>query len=234
MIDECLYNEISRVYGSFTDRIVDAIYKPMSRLYLRVNTMYISRGELVDSIRARGLVIYPDKWVSDAVYFPIKGPNKIDENAPRIIVDRFAAESIMLGANIYAPGVIHMDDFRKGDKLVVYSPTGVPVANAEALVSSREARRMRRGVIAVNTSPMYRAPPIRDLPEYEQGLVYPQSLPSMITGHVIQPFPGGLFVDMNAAPGGKTSHVVQLTRGRMRVVAFERKTRKIGQIYKTL
>lgn len=234
MIDECLYKEISRVYGSFADRIVDAIYKPMSRLYLRVNTMYISRGELVDSIRARGLDIYPDKWVPDAVYFPVKGPNKIDENVSRIIVDRFAAESIMLGANVYAPGVIHMDDFGKGDKLVVYSPTGIPVANAEAVVSSREARRMRRGIIALNINPMYAAPAIRDLPEYEQGLVYPQSLPSIITGHVIEPFPEGLFIDMNAAPGGKTSHVVQLSRGGMRVVAFERNTRKIGQVHETL
>ncbi len=234
MIDECIYRDLMRVYGSLTYRIVESIFKPSMRLYLRVNTMYISRGELIDRLRSRGIEVYSDPYVVDAVYIPLRGPNRVEDTGRGILVDRFAAESIMLGANLYAPGVIRYDEFSIDDILTVYAPNNMVVANVRAVVSSKELKNMRRGLVAVNINPLYYAPPIRDLEEYSMGLFYPQSLPAILTTHIMDPGPGDLVVDMNAAPGGKTSHIVQYTRGLSRVVAFERNNRKAMRVYETL
>ncbi len=234
MISDCLIDDLRRVYGSLTSSLIDAIHKPTSRLYLRVNTLYISPGELVDRLRSGGLEVYRDQYVPEAIYVPVRGPNRVRDTGVYIYVDRFAAESLMLGANLYAPGIIRMDDFKRGEIATVKAPNGLIIANVEVIVDSSRARRMKHGLVAVNVNPLYRAPPIRDLPEYDQGLFYPQSLPAMITVHALDPKPGELVVDMNAAPGGKTSHIVQYTRGRARLVAFERNNRKALQVYSTL
>ncbi len=234
MIDKCLYKELMRVYGSLTDEIIHSIHTPPKRLYLRVNTMYTTRGELIDKLREKNIEVYPDPYIDEAIYISLKGPNRIDTSGKRVVVNRYAAESIMLGANLYAPGLAYFDEFKVDDLLTIYAPNNKPVANARAVVSSRDAKKMKKGLIAININPLYYAPPIRELDEYREGLFYPQSLPAIITTHLLDPRPGELIIDMNAAPGGKTSHIVQYTKGMGRIVAFERNVSKALKVVETL
>jgi predicted RNA-binding protein (TIGR00451 family) len=234
MIDEGLLRDLMRIYGSLTYRVIEKIFEPPNRLYLRVNTLLITRGELIDRLRSKGIRVFPDPYIEEAIYIVIEGPYKIPLLDKTIIVDRYAAESVMLGANLYRPGILKHDHFRKGEYLTILSPNNKPIAIGEAIVSSEELRNMSSGIVVKTIKSLYRAPPIRDLEEYERGLFYPQSLPSMIVSKILNPEPGELIIDMNAAPGGKTSHIVQITRGMGRVIAFDRNLKKILRVFNTL
>ncbi len=234
-MDEKLYIDLSRVYGSLLDSLIEAVMRPPARLYIRVNTLRIQPGELLDRLRRRGLDARQDPYLREALYFPLK---RIAENLPllpgRIVVDRYAAESIMMGANVYAPGVIDAEGFGRGDTVSVIDPWGRVVAHAEAVVGAHEARRLTRGLVAYTSRPLYKAPAIRDLPEYGEGLFYPQGVPSMAAAHILRPMPGEKVIDMNAAPGGKTSHFIEYSGGLAHVFAFERSWAKAARVMETI
>ena len=67
-----------------------------------------------------------------------------------------------------------------------------------------------------------------------EGFMYPQSLPSIITVKVLDPKPGEVLVDLNCAPGGKPSHIYQLTGGAAEIYGFDRSPKKISTASQTL
>lgn len=227
--------ELSKVYGSLLDEALNRLRRPPRRLYMRVNTMYTSRDMVIDTLRTEGVEAMVDEHVEDAVYVDIAGPFKIECNSEkRIIVDEKTAISLMLGVNLYRPGIIKSDFFEKDEYVLATTPSGIPAACLKTTCSRREALAADRGLIGVNVSSPYRAPRVRETSLYSRGLIYVQSAPSIITTHVLDPKPGELVVDMNASPGGKTSHVIQLTRGKTRVIAIDRNEKKIKELYQTL
>lgn len=62
---------------------------------------------------------------------------------------------------------------------------------------------------------------IRELPLYDQGGVYLQSLSSMIPALVLDAQPGEDIADLCAAPGGKTTQIAALTGGKAYITACE-------------
>lgn len=63
---------------------------------------------------------------------------------------------------------------------------------------------------------------ITQLPLYEQGLIYLQSLSSMLPPLLLGALAGEDILDMAAAPGGKTTEIASLTGGRALITACER------------
>jgi 16S rRNA (cytosine967-C5)-methyltransferase len=59
-------------------------------------------------------------------------------------------------------------------------------------------------------------------PLWAQGRFMPQSRAAMLVSHALAPRPGERILDLCAAPGGKTTHVAALMRGRGEVRAVER------------
>lgn len=62
---------------------------------------------------------------------------------------------------------------------------------------------------------------VRDLPLYEQGGIYLQSLSSMLPAMALNPQPGADVLDMCAAPGGKTTQMAALSGGAAHITACE-------------
>lgn len=233
-IDRNVFASLKRVYGSLTHSLINKILLPPKRLYLRVNTLLTTREELIEKLKQQNIDVKPDPYIEEAIYIELKGPNKIPVHDKKIIVDQFAAESIMLGANLYRPGIVKYDCFDENEYVTVLAPNSKPIAVVKTVVSSDKLKNMRKGIVGKTIVSIYKAPPIRELEEYELGLFYPQSLPAMMVSKILNPQPGELILDMNAAPGGKTSHLVQLSRGRSRIVAFERNVKKALKVYMTL
>jgi len=225
---------LCRALGSLCRSVVDALYTPPKRLYLRVNTFLIKRGELIDRLRERGIRAYPDPFVDEALYIVLEGPFRIEALQKKIVVNRHAAESILMGANTYAPGVVSYDPFRRGDTVTIMAPNMRPVAIGITVIDSGQLKKMKHGLVARTIKSVYSAPPIREMPEYRTGYFYPQSLPAMMVSKLMDPRPGQLIVDMNCSPGGKTSHVVQLTRGSARILGFDRNLGKVERVRETL
>jgi 16S rRNA (cytosine967-C5)-methyltransferase len=190
----------------------------------------------MDGLRERGVETYADEELAEALYFPVKGPFKVDLLDKRIVVDKRAAESVYMGANVYAPGVLSCKDVRKGNEVTVVAEDGTPVANAVAVTNCEEVLKAsaRRGIVAETTRPVYKAPKIRELPEYQEGLIYPQSLAAMYVTHVLDPRPGELVVDACAAPGGKTGHMIEYSKGGAHVIAFDHSQKRLSELMSNL
>ncbi len=232
--DHRVLKAIEQVYGD-SRSFLEAISMPSRRLYIRVNTLRITPEDLLDRLRSRGLEVYRDEELAEALYFPVKGPNKVDSEKPRVVVDKRAAESVYMGANLYAPGVIDCDEsITPGTEVTIVSPRGFVVGEGVAEMSCWDMKRRRKGLAVRVTRSVFEAPRLRELPEYREGLFYPQSLPAMYVTHVLDPKPGEVVVDMCAAPGGKTGHIVELSQGRAYVLAFDHSRSKILELYENM
>ncbi|RLG77171.1 MAG: 16S rRNA methyltransferase, partial [Thermoprotei archaeon] len=186
---------------------------------------------LLDRLRSRGFQVYQDEVFEEALYFVVEGPYTVREYGKEVIADKEAAESVMLGADLYAPGVAKCDDtIEPGDEILIRSPVLLPIARGIARMSCRKALKLRRGLFVEVTEAVFSAPKLRELPEFREGLFYPQSLPAIATTRVLDPQPGETIADMCAAPGGKTGHIVELVRGNARIYAFDHSKRKIAKM----
>ena len=230
--DDRLLAELERVYGRALPAALKAITMPPTRYYVRVNTLKADPGQLLDEMRGEGYEVYRDEELEEALWLPVRGPSRVRDTGCRLVVDKRAAESVMLGANIYAPGVVSVDEecLRPGVEVTVYSENGIAVANAVVGEEAREALSVGRGLVAVNVNPLYRVPSLRDTRWWRSGLIYEQSLPSMYASRILDPKPGSVIVDMCAAPGGKTGHIYELVGGRARVIAVDHSARKIERL----
>lgn len=220
-------SELRAVYGDRLDGVLESLGRPCSRYTLRVNTLKCTAGEVVDRLRSRGLKAGLHEALEEAIYIEVEGPNRLPYAEKAVVADKYAAESVMQGAHLYAPGVKRAQGVRRGDSVLVVDKDGRPVAYGVAEMGEDELRHGRVGVAVRVLVPLYSVPSIRDLEEHRLGLVFEQSLPAMVASRVLDPQPGETIVDMCAAPGGKTGHIVQLLGNRGRVVAVDRSARRL-------
>ncbi len=63
-----------------------------------------------------------------------------------------------------------------------------------------------------------------------RGLFTVQDLSSQIVSHLLAPQEGELIYDLGAAPGGKTTHIAELTGDRCRIIALEKHKSRLNQL----
>lgn len=200
--------------------------KPMTRYYARVNTLKVTPDDLVGRLRASGLGFRRDNRLYEAIYAVTEGPFELE--APRgsyVVVDRFTAESVMMGANVYAPGVLKIKG-EVGGKVAVIDKTGT-VVGVGRLVSNPLKTGARKGLVVDVEASLFRAPKLRELPEYSEGFITDQSLPSMTVARSLEPGPGDVVVDLTASPGGKVTHAYEVARGEALVIGVDRSEKKV-------
>lgn len=65
---------------------------------------------------------------------------------------------------------------------------------------------------------------------FKEGYFYIQDEASMLVSHVLDPKPMEVIFDFCASPGGKSTHLAQLTQNQALILAFDRFTHKIQKI----
>ena len=225
---------LHEVYGDDLERVLQSIKKPSDRFFSRVNTLKISTQELIDSFISKGVDVSRFDLIDEAVFTPIKGPFEFSEVDKKIVVDKYAAESVLQGSHIYAPGIVKCSKLRKGDMVTIVDRQGQVVGVGQMRMSETEILNLRRGLAVEVTSPLYSAVSLRESEEYELGYVYPQSLPAMVTSRVLDPLVGETVVDLNCSPGGKLSHISQLMQNQGRVIGVDRNVKKVDVARRTV
>jgi len=213
--DEFVLDELRKVSGTKFNSLLDSLLVPNSRLYIRVNTLKTSPTR----IRERLPFLHEDEDFSEALYIEIRGPSKLEERESKVIVDKRTAESVMMGANVYRPGV----------KRVIGNSRFVNVVSENGIIIA-EGELVNQGNLAVKiTKSMYSSYPLSDLDELKTGEILLQGKASMYVAYLIDPKPGEKIIDMTAHPGGKLTHIYQL-EPKARILGFDHTKRKVQDL----
>jgi len=229
--DDELFSSLKKVYDDMLYHVLDAITKPGRYVSIRVNTLKTNVYDVLYSLKMSGFKPVQHTLFKEAILLPILGPYKVQDEGKTVIADKRASESVYQGANLYGPGVLDADnDIKVGGEVVVKSPNGIIVGRGIARMTGKEMKLKPKGIAVEVVESVYRAPKIRELKEYTQGLIYEQSIPSITVGREVDPQPGEVIVDMCAAPGGKTTHIIELSKGKAKVIAFDHSETRIERM----
>jgi 16S rRNA (cytosine967-C5)-methyltransferase len=228
LIDGALCRSLETVYNGRIDSVVDALPGMGQRYYFRLNGSRRTNEETIDSIRAKGFEVGVHSSIADAAYFPVEQSTPAIDGTP-VQADRFAAEAVMLGAHLYAPGVKKCKGLRTGMQASVADKSGTIVGSGVARQGETTILRYHRGVAVETLKSRFRIPPLRETSWYNEGLIHPQSLPSMATCHVLDPKPNETIVDLTCSPAGKMSYMCHLSHNEARIIGFDRNERKIDK-----
>ncbi len=223
------FEEISNAYSLSFDKIFCSLVKPPRRYYLRVNLLRASREEVLRLLLDEGWEFRPDERMPEAIYLEVKGPQKIEDTGKYVVADTVAAERVMIGANLYIPGIKRIVGSKKGDYVTVITDEGKMIANGYLEVDKSSLGGRGMGVRVVRS--LYRVPPVRELNAHINGLVSDQSYPSMTIPHALDPREIlGPILDMTASPGGKATHLYEAVGGKETVIAVDHTNRKVERI----
>lgn len=207
---------------------------------MRVNTLKTSVEDYLRRLKESGYLFERDEDIPEALWVKVEGPFRIQSMEKKVVADKRAAENVMMGSDLYIPGVVDPGRVVKGDVVTIVAPNGIPVANGiavrsyrEVLEAKRRKHRGRLGVFVKVTESIYRSVRIGDLPGLSDGLAYGQSVSSMYVARLLNPQPGESIIDLTAAPGGKISHVAQLAGPHSNLVAVDRPS-KAGKLRENL
>uniref|UniRef100_A0A7C4BAY7 tRNA (cytosine(72)-C(5))-methyltransferase n=1 Tax=Thermofilum pendens TaxID=2269 RepID=A0A7C4BAY7_THEPE len=214
----------------YVEELLRKLQEPPTRYFLRVNTLKTSSKRLVEELRSEGYDVHRHPLVPEAVFLKVEGPFTVKEHAGRVIVDYPTAESCYIGAHVYAPGVVKVVGASAGDHVSVHAPDGRVVAEGILVMEPEEIFGKGRGKAVEVTLSVYRVASLRDHRIFREGLIYHQSLPSMVAVRELSPKPGWSVLDMCASPGGKATHAAQLMQDEGEVVAVDRSEKKVEAV----
>ncbi|MGQ9759385.1 MAG: PUA domain-containing protein [Candidatus Methanomethylicaceae archaeon] len=219
--EERLLESLVASYGSRAEGVLDALARPPKEYAIRVNTLKADVERVMKGLIDSGVRCRVSPIVEEAVLVEVQGPFGLERVGKTVVARKGAAESVMLGSKLYAPGILKTEKYRVGDIVCVEDPKGHLVGRGVAMMPPKTDNLKRYGVAVETRESMYRLPPFRESREYREGLIREQSLPAMITSKVLEPRRGEVIVDMCAAPGGKTLHIAQLMGDSGRIYAFD-------------
>ncbi|MEM3737501.1 MAG: RsmB/NOP family class I SAM-dependent RNA methyltransferase [Candidatus Bathyarchaeia archaeon] len=222
------------VYGDDVAEVVKALKTPGLEYSIRVNTLKANPEEVCAKFVGRGLKARLHSVLKEIILIHVEGPFPVPSLPGRVVVDKYAAEAVLMGSHVYAPGVKECRGLKKGDEVSVMDRYFQVVGGGVAKMSESEILRLRRGLAVEITHPKYRVPSLRESKEFEDGYIYPQSLPASLTSRVLDPQPGETILDLNCAPGGKLSHISQLMGSKGLVIGVDCRAKKIEATRQTL
>ncbi len=225
---------VDEVFGGTGEAVLESLAKPVRTYYVRCNTFKISPAELGSRLERLGLNVEQNPAIPEALGIHVEGPFVVPLAEQKIVVDKRTAESALQGANVYAPGILNCGSMCIGEDVTIVSELGEIIATGKAMMSANDVLTFRKGLAIRVEHSRFIGPHVRELSEFSQGVLYPQSLAAMATVRALNPKPDETIVDMNCAPGGKLSHISQLMNNSGRVFGFDRNSQKIDQTRQTV
>jgi len=223
-----------KAFGSEYELALKSLKKPTWRYYLRINTYRIDVNKVLEMLESEGIKAKQDEKISEAIY--IEG--YVEQNPtllPSYVVAKIdAAESCSEGADLYRPGVISINNADKESKVSIVTPDLEVAAEGIMKMNREEFKNTKKGLVVKNIKPKFKRPNIQELEVFKRGLVYAQSYPSILTIKELDPKKGETIIDMCASPGGKLSHIIELTKNEANIIACDKSYNKIHKIEENL
>jgi 16S rRNA C967 or C1407 C5-methylase (RsmB/RsmF family) len=213
-----------------TQQLAMALCQPGLALFLRINTLRTDSEVLIGALANEGVRSYLADQALNAIAIPIERVNNVPRHQRIVVADKPSSENILLGSHLYRPGVLRSDQFREGDPVTIVNTKGHIVGSGIAAGESKELLAQKRGLFIQLTHPIYSLPSLSDLQAFHKGLFYSQSLSAMLVAPILDPQPDETIIDFCAAPGGKTTHIAQLTKNQCHLIAVDRSKRRLEKL----
>ncbi len=217
-------------YGERTEPLIQALKRPSRKYAIRVNTLKTTSNEVLKIFQRMNIQAKLVPLLEEGLSLPVTGPFSIPEYNKKVVVDKFTSESLIQGADLFAPGVLRAAKTRIGDKVTIVTKSGEIIASGIAKMTAREMLQLKRGLAVKITDSMYRVFSVRESQLFKEGLIFDQSLPSIIVSKVLDPKPNENVLDMCAAPGGKVTHLAQLMQNTGHIVAVDRSRPRLKRL----
>src|SRR5437879_12506193 len=108
-LEDELRNELATVYGPRLVPVIEALGSMGSRFYFRLNTLRGNPETIIRELALEGLQqVEVHDIIGDAASLPVIPSETVPRGWP-VEADRFAAEAVLHGAHLYAPGVRRCD-----------------------------------------------------------------------------------------------------------------------------
>jgi 16S rRNA methyltransferase RsmB/F len=168
-----------------------------------------------------------------------------------VLCDRFCAEAVLRGSHVFIPGILCTDNaIETGETVAVYGYMGRDSSKPTrgGTLAQQEVKGLclflGLGLAHENREQLV-APNGRGLGVYmtlsRAGTILPpldrlgnlgmlQNLPSIAVAHALDAQPGHIILDMCSAPGGKTTHLASLTRGKSFIIACDKSQSKVHKM----
>jgi 16S rRNA C967 or C1407 C5-methylase (RsmB/RsmF family) len=229
----------------FSSEILDSILHPPSHFYLRLNLSKMRSQEILNEFSKQFLnytaglhfnsaseIEKPviNDVLHQAIQFPIFESTYLKDTPNQIMCDKFAAEAVMMGADLFVPGVKDIgSSFKKGEPITIklFLPQnhpfielkGVTVASGDAAINSSDFPKQKKGILVTNTHPQYYVFPYRNCLLYDAGYYTDQTFGAMVAVACIMtkyeevrikhPTDQLQIFDLCSAPGHKTSGMAE-------------------------
>lgn len=178
---------MEEAYGNRTQGVLEALMRAPREYSVRVNTLKTTPEDVMERLSALGVRNHRSPSVEEAVMIEVEGPYQVEKRGKQVVADKSAAESVMIGSKLYAPGILRTDGYRVGDVVHITDVYGHVVGSGIALLPPKVDNRPVRGMAVDISESVYRLPPLRESQLYAEGLMREQSLPAMITSRCWTP-----------------------------------------------
>jgi 16S rRNA C967 or C1407 C5-methylase (RsmB/RsmF family) len=234
IIPEWLKKIFQETFGSNFEDVLLSLTKPPKKYYLRVNTTKISVKELIKRIQEEEIEVKQDEIIEEAVYIEGYKENGLINHYKYVVAKLDAAESTAVGADLYRAGVLSIKNANKDNLVNVVTQDYAIASEGVLVIEPKDLNNIQRGLVVKNIKPKFKLPSIRSLKAFNEGLIYPQTYPSILTVKELEPKENETILDMCAAPGGKLSHIISLTKGKAKIIAVDKSNNKVRKIKETL
>ena len=226
-----IWNRFLSRYGNHrAERLVYSLARPSKRFAIRTTTTKISREELSEIFNEEGWKVSNHPYLDEMLTIETKGPNIVPylSSTPRMIIDKIAAESVLVGSDLFGVGIRRMPKFDIGDQISLLSPKEQIVAIGVSRIDSKTPKS--KGIAVFNKKSFYNVPSIRNMGLLESGLAQSQSIPASYVSHLLEPKEGDVIVDLCAAPGGKSTSASLLSNNKAKIIAFDRSKKRLRKM----
>lgn len=234
VFSKCVLQVLEEAYPEEGQILLEALKKPPTRYYVRANLIKTSPEAVVRALGEYGKSSEQHEMVEEAISIPVEEGPQLAPRDKAIVAEKEAAEAVMIGSNLYAPGVHKCQGVRRGDYVSVVDKFDQIAGEGLAIQGEREILSKGKGLTVDVVNSRYRTAKFLEMPEYFEGMFYLQSLPAMLTCRVLGPNPGETVLDICASPGGKTGAIAQLMGNTGRIISIDRNVKKLERLKQNL
>ncbi len=217
-------------YGTRTKHIIEALKRPCEKYAIRINTLKTTSSEVIDLFNELDIIAEPHPKFNDVIFLPVTGPFLVPEYKKRVVVDKFTAESLIQGADLFAPGVLRASKIRKDENVTITDKQGKILASGVAKMTAKDMLQLKHGLAVKIVNSIYKIVSIRELEMFKRGEIFDQSFPSIIVSKVLDPELDDSIIDLCTAPGGKATHIAQLMDNTGKILAIDRSRPRLKRL----